>query len=95
LNESAFEALQDFQGFPGYCNHRISRCFKTAVRKAGINENIHFHSLRHTFASWLVQKGVSLYEVSRLLGHTNIKTTQIYSHLAPGNLINAVKKLDE
>jgi len=50
--------------------------------------------LRHTFASWLVQKGVSIYEVSKLLGHADIKTTQIYAHLRSDDLRNAVKVLD-
>jgi integrase len=41
------------------------------------------HTLRHTFASRLVIAGVSLYKVSKLLGHSSIKTTEIYAHLAP------------
>jgi site-specific recombinase XerD len=50
--------------------------------------------LRHTFASWLVQKGVSIYQVSKLLGHTNVTTTQIYSHLQTDDLRDAVDSLD-
>ncbi len=68
----------------------ISKQFKKAVRAAELNENIHFHSLRHSFASALVQLGVSLYAVKELLGHENIKTTQVYSHLTQSSLSNAV-----
>jgi site-specific recombinase XerD len=71
----------------------ISKQFKKAVRSSGLNENIHFHSLRHSFASALVQRNVSLYAVKELLGHENIKTTQIYSHLQNENLSIAVNLL--
>ncbi|MGB5846981.1 MAG: tyrosine-type recombinase/integrase [Ignavibacteriaceae bacterium] len=57
----------------------VSKQFKKAVRSAKLNDEIHFHSLRHSFVSVLVQRGVSLYAVKELLGHENIKTTQIYS----------------
>jgi site-specific recombinase XerD len=71
----------------------VSKQFKKAVRQAGLNDEIHFHSLRHSFASALVQRGVSLYAVKELLGHENIKTTQIYSHLQKENLSQAVNLL--
>jgi integrase len=73
-----------------YVTHRFSD-YKTM---SGIQKNgLHFHSLRHTFASWLVKEGVSIYEVQRLLGHSNIAVTEIYSHLQPCQLHNAVNKL--
>ena len=61
----------------------VERKFKKAVRRAGLNEKLHFHSLRHSFASALVMSGVSLYAVQKLLGHSSSKTTEIYSHLLP------------
>lgn len=71
----------------------VSKSFKKAVRRAGLNDKIHFHTLRHSFASALVQKGVSLYAVKELLGHEDIKTTQIYSHLQQENLYTAVNMI--
>lgn len=68
----------------------ISKQFKASVRAAELNEKIHFHTLRHSFASVLVQKGVSLYIIKELLGHENLATTQIYSHLQKQNLMDAV-----
>ena len=71
----------------------VSKKFKESVRSAGLNDKIHFHSLRHSFASMLVQKGVSLYVVKELLGHEDLSTTQIYSHLQHNNLKIAVNLL--
>ncbi|HEY6190862.1 MAG TPA: tyrosine-type recombinase/integrase [Bacteroidota bacterium] len=72
----------------------VSHRFKYYVREARLtNAKLHFHSLRHTFASWLVQDGVSLYEVQKLLGHSNIAVTQVYSHLQPETLHSTVNKI--
>jgi len=71
----------------------ISKRFKATVRLAKLDEKIHFHTLRHSFASLLVQKGVSLYVVKELLGHESLTTTQIYSHLQQQNLRDAVNLL--
>lgn len=54
-----------------------------------------FHTLRHTFASWLVEGGVSLYEVKELMGHADFSMTQRYSHLSPEGLRAVVKILEK
>jgi len=72
----------------------ISHKFKKIVKKSGLNPKLNFHSLRHTFASWLVQKGVNIFEVSKLLGHSDIRVTEIYSHLRAEDLLNSVNRLN-
>jgi|SRR5438094_6620295 len=57
-------------------------------------EDLRFHDLRHTFASWLVQRGRTLREVQEALGHQTITMTMRYSHLAPDHLRAAVAVLD-
>lgn len=69
-----------------YC----SAYFKQCVRDAGVNPKLHWHSIRHTAATWLVQSGVSIFSVQKILGHAQISTTQIYSHLQPSDLHNTV-----
>ena len=71
----------------------ISKQFKKLVREAKLNDRIHFHSLRHSFASALIKHGVSLYIVKELLGHSSITTTQKYSHLNNGSLSQAINLL--
>lgn len=70
----------------------VSRRFKSYVRLAKLPEGIHFHSLRHTCASWLVQRGTPLAVVQAVLGHSGIQVTQRYSHLAPDVLTAAIRK---
>lgn len=66
--------------------------FKLACQRARI-DNATLHTLRHTFASHLIMAGVDLATVSKLLGHKDISTTMIYSHLSPDHLKQAVEKL--
>jgi len=68
----------------------LSKTFKKYVRKAKLNDKLNFHSLRHTFASWLVQAGVDIFRIQRLLGHADISTTQIYVHLRRDDLKSSV-----
>lgn len=62
--------------------------WNTARKKAGLSD-VRIHDLRHSFASFLVNSGRSLYEVQKILGHTQIKTTQRYAHLANDTLLDA------
>jgi integrase len=58
-------------------------------------QKVVFHTLRHTFASWLVQAGTPIYTVANLMGHSTIAMTQRYAHLAPeGNRAAAMKLND-
>lgn len=70
----------------------LSHNFLRLVRSCGI-KNTSIHTLRHTFASHLVMNSVDLYTVQKLLGHSSIKTTEIYAHLAPDYLRTAMDKL--
>lgn len=72
----------------------ISKSFKRHVVAANLNVALHFHSLRHTFASWLAQEGVSLYAIQTMLGHSSSSVTQIYSHLQPEQLHSTVNRID-
>lgn len=69
----------------------MSAFFRKISRKARLQGNL--HTLRHTYASHLVQAGVDLYTVSKLLGHSDVNQTSIYAHLAPATLKEAVNKL--
>jgi site-specific recombinase XerD len=62
--------------------------WNTARKRAGLPD-VRLHDLRHTFASLLINNGRSIYEVQRLLGHTQIKTTQRYAHLTQETLLDA------
>lgn len=72
----------------------VSKRFKKVVREAKLSDEIHFHSLRHSFCSNLVGKGVSLYVIKSLAGHQSIVTTQRYSHLRKENLQQAIELLN-
>jgi site-specific recombinase XerD len=72
----------------------LRRSFRLALSKATIDD-FHFHDLRHTFATRLVQAGVDLYKVQRLLGHKSPVMTQRYAHHYPESLREGVEILDQ
>ena len=59
----------------------IQNSVKTAVEKAGIVKNATVHTLRHSFATHLLMNGVNIREIQDLLGHKNLETTMIYTHV--------------
>lgn len=85
-----------FQKYSGVRYERdfVSKHFKKAVRAAGLNEGLHFHSLRHSTASNMVRRGVPIAVVKEVLGHSDIKTTMVYSHVRREDLVSAVKMLE-
>lgn len=96
LSAGAQEALGFRKGhehpFPRVFAQSLSRMFSADAKKAGMQGSI--HSLRHTFISTLVQRGIPLRVVQELAGHASITTTEKYSHLAPTDPAEAVRKLD-
>ena len=64
----------------------VTHRFKRYLVKAELPRELHWHSLRHAYASWLVQAGVSLFQVSKLLGHSSTSVNEIYAHLVPQDM---------
>lgn len=90
-----------FPGRGGVKIKQASDTFDRVVDRLGLNagitdtrQKVTFHTLRHTFASWLVENGTDLYTVKELLGHSDFKMTARYAHLGENTLQAAVKKLD-
>lgn len=79
----------------GYCftADYVSKQFKKACRNAGIDEAIHFHSIRHGSITRMIINGSNLPTVQRIAGHANIQTTMIYTHPDLENMRDAIGRL--
>ena len=84
-----------FEDLPGPA--WISRPLKNWIEAAGIKKKITFHNFRHTFATLQLSSGTDIYTVSKMLGHTNVKTTQIYAKVVDEKKNKAAQaiKLDD
>lgn len=78
-----------------YSIRSAQQVFHMARIKAGIKKELSFHSLRHSFATHLLEKGIDIRYIKDLLGHFSIKTTTRYLHVKREELINIVNPLDE
>ena len=87
-----FESEQT--GLP-YPTRTIQQIFTTAKIKAKIAKTVGVHSLRHSFATHLLEKGTDIKYIKDLLGHFDIRTTEIYLHVAKKSLVNIVSPLDD
>ncbi len=91
IGERRDENDRVFLGLKYSAHHNIA--LSKWMLKANITKHITFHCARHTHATLLINKGVELYTVSKLLGHKEIRTTQIYAKLVNDTKITAVDKL--
>lgn len=102
-----FEALPESQGlvFPSRTGEMIGQISSTserAIEAIGLNDGVvdsrnkaTFHSLRHTFASRLVENGTDLIVVQRLMGHSTLAMTERYSHVRNESLQSAIQKMEK
>ena len=81
-----------FDGLPAEPN--INKVLAKWVETAKIAKKITYHTSRHTFATMMLTLGADLYTVSKLLGHANVKTTQIYAKIVDSKKVEAVNLVD-
>ena len=93
LNEREAPTLPIFEGliYSAWQNVKL----KNWVAKAGIDKKITFHCARHSFATLQLTMGTDIYTVSKLLGHKELKTTQIYAKIVDQKKMEAMNKLND
>lgn len=73
----------------------LQRAFRAAVQKTGISKAVSVYTLRHSFATHLLEKGYDIRTIQELLGHRNLQTTMIYTYVATKNILGARSPLDK
>ena len=70
------------------------KIFEKATHQADIHKEVSIHSLRHTFATHLLENGTDIRYIQNLLGHSSLRTTERYTHIAKGSILNIISPLD-
>jgi len=85
-----------FETRPGkmMCDKAVQTAFKNALRKSGVKKDVGIHSLRHSFATHLMEQGVALPVIQQMLGHTSLRTTSIYLHVQEYSVATIKSPLD-
>jgi site-specific recombinase XerD len=73
----------------------VQRAFRAALGESGINKGASVHTLRHSYATHLLEAGVNLRQIQSYLGHDSLATTALYTHLTPAGASNAVAVINE
>lgn len=94
-----FWNLEGEHVFPGKNKHYSTKTIQEIVAKAGkkarVGKKVTPHMLRHSFATHLLEEGTSIRIIQKLLGHTRLETTQVYTHIADSNLKNIKSPFDK
>lgn len=73
----------------------LQKAFHTAIVESKIIKKASIHTLRHSFATHLVEAGYDIRTIQELLGHTSVKTTMMYTHVAEKNKLSVISPLDQ
>jgi len=107
IGEHALKTLRDYYskyrpktllfegwGYKCYSLQSVSKVVHKAAKRAGIIKRVSPHTLRHSFATHLLEQNVNLCTIQKLLGHANIKTTTIYTHVSNAAIRTVINPLD-
>lgn len=76
-------------------SRNLQKIVSGAAKRAGIKKDVHCHTLRHSFATHLLESGLDIRKIQELLGHSNLATTQVYTHISTEELKKIKSPLDQ